>query len=198
MAVTKNQDAAMVRKAYQAGVRCFGENRVQEAAEKYTDMPEDTDLQLVGHLQRNKAKDACMLFSTVQSIDRVETANALHKQCLKHNRRMRVLIEVNTSGEENKYGVRGIDSAGSLLDGLLELETIEPAGFMTLAPFTSNEQTIRKSFRELVSIARDLGRRYPDLDLGILSMGMSNDYQIAVEEGSTMVRVGTRLFGERS
>ena len=197
MAVTKNHSADAVREAYDAGIRCFGENRVQEASEKYGDRPEDLDLQLVGHLQRNKAKQACELFSTVQSIDRVETAAALEKHCTNEGRTMRVLLEVNTSGEESKYGVTGADALLSLLDGILELETIEPVGLMTIAPFTSEEQAIRRSFRELKRLFSMVGTNYPDVDFTVLSMGMTNDYRIAVEEGSTMVRIGTAIFGER-
>jgi hypothetical protein len=197
MAVTKNHDAEAVRAAYEAGVRCFGENRVQEAAEKYAERPEDLELHLIGHLQRNKAKTAAGLFSTVQSIDRVETAEALHRQCAAAGVRMRILLEVNTSGEESKYGVEDADALRSVLDGLLGLDSLDPVGLMTLAPFTSDEQAIRRSFRELHRLFTMVSRSYPDLDFSVLSMGMTNDYVIAVEEGSTMVRLGTRIFGAR-
>jgi hypothetical protein len=197
MAVTKNHDAEAVRAAYEAGVRCFGENRVQEAAEKYAERPEDFELHLIGHLQRNKAKTAAGLFSTVQSIDRVETAEALHRQCAAAGVRMRILLEVNTSGEESKYGVEDADALRSVLDGLLGLDSLDPVGLMTLAPFTSDEQAIRRSFRELHRLFTMVSRSYPDLDFSVLSMGMTNDYVIAVEEGSTMVRLGTRIFGAR-
>jgi hypothetical protein len=198
MAVTKNHEADAVNDAYDAGIRCFGENRVQEAAEKYAGRREDLDLHLIGHLQRNKAKTAVELFSTVQSIDRVETAEALHKQCEKAGVRMRVLLEVNTSGEDSKYGVAGQDGLRSVLDGVLDLDTLDPVGLMTLAPFTSDEQAIRRSFRELRRLFTMVARSYSDLDFSVLSMGMSNDYLLAVEEGSTMVRLGTKLFGERN
>jgi pyridoxal phosphate enzyme (YggS family) len=197
MAVTKNHDESAVTEAYEAGIRCFGENRVQEAASKYQNAPEDIDLHLIGHLQRNKAKSAVGLFSTVQSIDRVETAEALHKHCDAAGSRMRILLEVNTSGEENKYGVAGGDALRDVLDGVLELDSLDPVGLMTLAPFTSDEQAIRRSFRELNRLCTMVSRSYPDLDFSVLSMGMTNDYGIAVEEGSTMVRLGTRLFGAR-
>jgi len=197
MAVTKNHDASAVTDAYEAGIRCFGENRVQEAASKYEDPPEDLDLHLIGHLQRNKAKSAVGLFSTVQSVDRVETAEALHKHCDAAGTRMRILLEVNASGEENKYGVRGGDALRDVLDGVLELGSLDPIGLMTLAPFTSDEQAIRRSFRELYRLFTMLSRSYPDVGFSVLSMGMTNDYGLAVEEGSTMVRLGTRLFGAR-
>ncbi|MFP4068028.1 MAG: YggS family pyridoxal phosphate-dependent enzyme [Spirochaetaceae bacterium] len=197
MGVTKNHGPEVVRAGYEAGLRCFGENRVQEAAEKYTQRPEDLDLHLVGHLQRNKARAACELFSTVQSIDRLETAEALEKHCAAGEVSMRVLLEVNTSAEETKYGVRGEDSLRELLEGILPLEHVHPVGLMTLAPFTEEEHPIRRSFRELRRLFMQLRSGYPDLDFSVLSMGMSNDYLIAVEEGTTMVRLGTRLFGER-
>lgn len=197
MAVTKNQDAERVREAYAAGVRCFGENRVQEAAEKYAALPDDLDLQLIGHLQRNKAKLAGGLFSTVQSIDRVETARALDKHCGERQSKMRILLEVNTAEEESKYGVRGADALAALLDGVIDLENLHPVGLMTIAPFTDDEQAIRKSFRELRRLFEMVRSRYGQLEFEVLSMGMSNDYRIAVEEGSTMVRIGTRVFGAR-
>ncbi|MFP4373470.1 MAG: YggS family pyridoxal phosphate-dependent enzyme [Spirochaetaceae bacterium] len=198
MAVTKNQNASAVTQAYEAGVRCFGENRVQEAASKYRERPADLDVQLIGHLQRNKAKSAVGLFSTVQSIDRTETAEALHRHCSAAGSRMRVLLEVNTSGEESKYGVVGADALRAVLDGVIKLESLDPVGLMTLAPFTTDEQAIRRSFRELYRLFTMVARSYPELDFSVLSMGMTNDYAIAVEEGSTMVRLGTRLFGSRS
>jgi pyridoxal phosphate enzyme (YggS family) len=197
MAVTKNHDAEAVHAAYEAGVRCFGENRVQEAASKYADRPEDIDLHLIGHLQRNKAKAAVGLFSTVQSIDRVETAEALEKHCAAADTRMRILMEVNTSGEESKYGVEDADALRSLLEGILDFEHLDPVGLMTLAPFTSDEQALRRAFRELRRLFEMIRRSNAELDFSVLSMGMSNDYAIAVEEGSTMVRLGTRLFGAR-
>jgi hypothetical protein len=111
---------------------------------------------------------------------------------------MRVLLEVNTSGEDSKYGVAGQDGLRSVLDGVLDLDTLDPVGLMTLAPFTSDEQAIRRSFRELRRLFTMVARSYSDLDFSVLSMGMSNDYLLAVEEGSTMVRLGTKLFGERN
>jgi hypothetical protein len=138
------------------------------------------------------------LFSTVQSIDRIETAEALDKQCRKNESMVHILLEVNTTGEESKYGVSDEDELKHVLDGVLELESLVPVGLMTIGPFTSDEQAIRKSFRELRRLYTLVGRQYPDVDITVLSMGMSNDYVIGVEEGSTMVRIGTRLFGERS
>ena len=197
MAVTKNHPAEAVAECLSAGVTLFGENRVQEAGAKYADFPE-AELHLIGHLQRNKARDVPGLFSAVHSIDAERTGAALAKACEKAETRMPILIEVNTSGEQSKEGVRGEDELLGLIEELLELGELRISGLMTLAPFTNEEAAIRHSFRTLRSLRDRARERFPECPLKELSMGMTNDYRIAVEEGSTILRIGTALFGARS
>ncbi len=201
MAVTKTQDADAVRQAYQAGIRCFGENRVQEALQKY--QPElcrlaGLDLHMVGHLQRNKARDAVSLFSTVQSIDKPQTAAALQQWCRKSNTTMDVLIEYNTSAEDSKHGITTSDALLTCVEEVLQMDRLQLRGAMTIGPFTEDQQQIRAAFRLLAQRFQEVRQRFAPPAFDVLSMGMSNDYQIAIEEGSTMLRLGTVLFGPRS
>jgi len=198
MAVTKTHPVSIIDEAYQAGLRLFGENRIREAEEKFLDYhPEEIELHMIGHLQRNKAKNAVGLCRCVQSVDKYSTASALEKECLKKEETIDILLEVNTSGEESKYGCPDFDTARTLLEKVLSLRNVRVKGLMTMAPFTDNEPAIRNSFRMLSDFHRKLTEAYPDLDLPVLSMGMTNDFEIAIEEGSTMVRIGSALFGPR-
>jgi len=196
MAVTKTVDVPRIRAAFNAGLRLFGENRVQEAAEKYAEIQADYSLHLIGHLQRNKAKTAAYLFDCVQSIDKLKTAEAL-TQHLTPGRTMDILLEVNTSGEESKYGFLRDDDVFRCVDQLLDLATVCIRGVMTIAPFVDDEGAVRGAFRRLRTLRDDLISRYPEADWSELSMGMTGDFEIAVEEGSTMIRVGTGIFGKR-
>ena len=198
MAVTKTLAKSAVEAAVQSGVRLFGENRVQEAVEKYARLKQELELHLIGHLQRNKAKAAAGLFDWVQSIDKIETAEHLDKRAAGEGRRLQILLEVNTTGEESKFGVRGDEELWSLADQILQLEHLTMRGFMTIGPFTDNEQRIRIAFSRLRRLFETAQIRFPQQRIDTLSMGMSNDYEIAVEEGSTLVRIGTALFGPRS
>ena len=200
MAVTKTQPEATVRAAYDAGIRCFGENRVQEAVAKYT--PElrqlpGLDLQMLGHVQRNKARDVADLFSTVQSIDAVRTLNALQQACERFSTRLDIMMEINTSGEENKYGFTSRAALHECVERALESDRLCLRGLMTIGPFTSDQDRIRDAFRSLAESYHEVRDRYGPPTLDVLSMGMSGDYEIAIEEGSTMIRLGTVLFGER-
>ncbi len=198
MAVTKTLPKSAVEAAVQSGVRLFGENRVQEAVEKYARLKQALELHLIGHLQRNKAKAAAGLFDWVQSIDKIETAEHLNKRAAIEGRRLQILLEVNTTGEESKYGVLGDEELWTLADQILSLEHLDMRGFMTIGPFTDNEQRIRIAFSRLRRLFETAQSRFPQQRIDTLSMGMSNDYEIAVEEGSTLVRIGTALFGPRS
>lgn len=209
MAVSKFHPAEAVVEALEAGVTLFGENRVQEACGKFPDIfashPE-AELHLIGSLQRNKVKQILPLVSCIQSVDRLELIQEIAKQkdklaesgiAVKEDK-LRLLFEVHT-GEESKSGftdkdelIRALEFAASLKD-----KGIECAGFMTMAPFTDDTALIRSSFRKLSETAAEMRVRFPELPLAELSMGMSHDFEIAVEEGSTLVRVGTAIFGER-
>ena len=198
MAVTKFHPMEAVRDAIDAGITCFGENRVQEARDKFEGRSDRIELHLIGHLQRNKAKIAASIFDWVQSIDRAETARALDTSLEQNGRDMDILIEVNTSGEESKSGLRSDDELFKVVDAIGVLKRLRVRGLMTIAPFTKEEKPIRTSFSRLRLLFEQLRRHYPELPLDTLSMGMSNDFRIAIEEGSNLVRIGTAIFGERS
>jgi PLP dependent protein len=197
MAVTKTFPRGAVEAAAAEGLALFGENRVAEAEGKYMGLPVARELHLIGHLQRNKAREAASVFQWIQSIDKPETAQALQKACMTAGRTMEILLEVNTSGEESKSGVRSPGELETLLEFVAPLGCLHVRGLMTVGPLTEDEPRIRTAFRSLKSQfdrIRD-GRALPGFDT--LSMGMSSDYPIAVEEGSTLVRIGTALFGGR-
>lgn len=200
MAVTKTQPEQTVKAAYDAGVRCFGENRVQEAVAKYTsglrELP-DLDLHMIGHVQRNKARDVAELFSTVQSIDAVRTLDALQQACERFSTRLDIMLEINTSGEENKYGFTSSSELYECVERALESERLCLRGLMTIGPFTDDRDRIRGAFRSLAESFHSVRERYAPPTFDVLSMGMSGDFLIAIEEGSTMIRLGTVLFGER-
>jgi pyridoxal phosphate enzyme (YggS family) len=193
VAVTKTQPSEVIETALLEGISIIGENRVQEAAQKYELIGDRVRWQMVGHLQRNKVKQAVQIFEMIQSIDKVETAAEIDKRV---NRPLDVLIEINSSGEDTKSGV---EPAGlfKLVDGLLPLNNIRIRGLMTIGPFTDDETLIRQAFSLTRKKYEELASRYEELEIDTLSMGMSADYTAAIEEGSNMVRLGTVLFGTR-
>jgi pyridoxal phosphate enzyme (YggS family) len=202
MAVTKFQPRAAVEEARSSGIRLFGENRVQEAAEKFPafgagDPPpfRDCELHMIGSLQRNKAKLASRIFDCIQSIDREELIAELAKHTGGRERPLPVLLELHT-GEPSKSGFPDGESLIQAAERLLCCPGLRAAGLMTMAPFDSGEA--RASFRALARAQAALVSRFPQADWSCLSMGMSGDFEIAVEEGSTLLRIGTAIFGERS
>lgn len=197
MAVTKTKPSEMVMEAYRAGHRLFGENRVFEARDKYETLPDDIELHLIGHLQRNKAKTAVSVVEWIDSIDKLSTVQTIEKQCELANKELNILIEVNTSGEASKSGVENESALWTLVDELEQYPYQHLRGLMTIGPLTGNEKEIRNSFRTLRTLYEELKKRYPNYTIDTLSMGMSSDYTIAIEEGSTMVRVGSLIFGSR-
>jgi hypothetical protein len=197
MGVTKNQQPEAVQAAIAGGLALFGENRVQEAEEKYREISGEYELHLIGHLQRNKAKRVPGLFSWVQSIDAVRTVNALDGACVEADRDISVLLEVNISGEEQKYGVTGDEEIEKILDAIGESERLSCRGLMGIAPWVAEETKIRSAFAGLRERYENIKARRRELPFDTLSMGMSGDFAIAVEEGSTLVRIGTAIFGSR-
>jgi pyridoxal phosphate enzyme (YggS family) len=179
------------------GLRLFGESRVQETAERRALFPDDAELHLIGHLQRNKARDAARLYAAVDSIDAERTARALNDRLQEAGRELPVLLEVNTSGEENKQGVRTYDELAQLVEAVLPLPAVAIRGLMTIGPISTDEVRLRSAFAALREFSVRLSTEFPDVTLSELSMGMSNDYHYAVMEGATTVRVGTALFGAR-
>jgi pyridoxal phosphate enzyme (YggS family) len=197
MAVTKGFPCSTIDAALAAGLTLFGENRVQEAEEKFSDRPTGTELHLIGHLQRNKARTASGLFSCVQSIDKVETAAALDARCADRGITIEVLLEMNTSAESTKSGFSSRQALLDGMDAIARLPRLAVRGLMTVGPLSDDTARIRAAFAALRALFDELraGGGLPRFDT--LSMGMSGDFEIAVEEGCTLVRLGTALFGAR-
>jgi PLP dependent protein len=198
MAVSKTHPAAAIREAAAAGLRLFGENRVQEFDAKRSELPDGLEVHLIGHLQSNKAAKAAGMFSAVDTVDSLRLLERLHDAAKQSGRRLPVLLEIKLSNEETKSG---FDPVGAALQEALEqatdLDGIEVRGLMTIAPFDENPETARACFRRLHGLREQLTQQHPKLNLRELSMGMSGDFEIAIEEGSTLVRIGTALFGAR-
>lgn len=194
--VTKTVGPDKVRRAIECGVGILGENRVHEALAKQSEIGRSIEWHLVGHLQSRKAKDAVQAFDMVQSVESISTARALHKRCTETDRFMPILIEVNTSKEEQKYGVSP-DDAEPLIYEIAGLSAVRIRGLMTMAALVADPEEARPSFRKLRELAERLREKnIPGASFDILSMGMSNDFEVAVEEGSTMLRIGTAVFAE--
>ena len=198
MAVTKTQPRAALEAALAAGLDLLGENRVQEAAAKL-DPPlpgAGAEVHLIGHLQRNKARPAARLFHTVQSIDKLATAQALQRVLGATGGSMDLLLELNTSGEAAKHGFASAAELRRALDAIARLDRLRVRGLMTMAAWNADAGAVRGCFRALRRLFEDLAAGRPGFDT--LSMGMSGDFEIAVEEGATLVRLGTVLFGARA
>ncbi|MCL2294829.1 MAG: YggS family pyridoxal phosphate-dependent enzyme [Spirochaetes bacterium] len=197
MAVTKGKPLECAEAAYRAGLRLFGENRVQEMIDKFSSFYEDAEIHYIGHLQRNKVKKALAITSAVDSIDKYETAEELSKHAKVLEKEVSVLLEYNTSDELTKSGFLSEKELFETVDKIRNLGNIKIKGLMTIAPFTDDEKAIRESFRMLANFFKKIDDRHPDLKIDTLSMGMSYDFKIAIEEGSNIIRIGTRLFGSR-
>ena len=203
MAVTKFHPAEAVEAAWQAGIRLFGESRLQEASGKFPGFWKTRardgshELHLVGSLQRNKAKPAAALFDCIQSVDRDSLIDTLGDLTQGRESPLMILLEYHT-GEDTKAGFTSRDSLYRAAEKALALPGLKPAGLMTIAPFTGDTAVVRSAFRELAAARDELARRFPSANWSCLSMGMTNDFEIAIEEGSTMIRIGTALFGERT
>ncbi len=194
--VTKTVEIDKIKEAIDCGVRIIGESRVEEAAEKHAIIGRSVEWHMIGHLQSRKAKQAAELFDMVQSVESVSTAQALQKRCAEASRTMRILIEVNTSGEEQKYGVSP-DGAESLIRETAAMQNLHIEGLMTMAPLVPDPELARPSFRRLRELAERLRlKKIAGADFHTLSMGMTNDFEVAVEEGATMLRIGTAVFEE--
>ena len=198
MAVTKTKPSDYVDTAYNSGMRLFGENRVNELEEKFSVNREGAEVHLIGHLQRNKAKKAALYADSIDSVDKYSTANEINKHCKEIDKVMNILLEYNTSEESSKSGFLSERDFFETVDKIRELDSIRIRGLMTIAPFTDDEKAVASSFKLLAVLYNKLDTRHPDLKIDTLSMGMSSDFRIAIEEGSTIIRIGTRLFGARN
>jgi pyridoxal phosphate enzyme (YggS family) len=194
--VTKTVDAARVRAAVEAGLRDVAENRVQEALPKIAAVGPGPRWHFVGHLQRNKASAAAGAFDVIHSIDSLRIAQAVDRAAAASGRRVRVLIEVNVAGEPSKYGVPP-EAAGDLLAAVRRLPRLVPVGLMTMAPLADDPETVRWVFQALRKLRDGLAGLGAPLEFTQLSMGTSGDFEVAVEEGSTMVRIGRAIFGKQ-
>jgi hypothetical protein len=198
LGAAKSQPVELVQAAIVAGVRLIGENYVQEAKDKIEVISDPVEWHMIGHLQRNKAKVAVELFDVIESLDSATLARELDKEGAKRGKRVRTLIEVNLAGEESKSGIAK-QQVRSLLEEAGRLAHITVEGLMTVPPFRENPEDARRYFRELAELRAKLGDLgLPNVALKELSMGMTHDYPIAIEEGATIVRIGTALFGPRS
>lgn len=197
IAVSKTKPVEMLKEAYEQGCRHFGENKVQELVEKYDAMPKDIKWHMIGHLQRNKVKYIVDKVYMIHSVDSLKLAEEISKEALKKNVTVSILIEVNVAGEETKFGVSP-SSAEELIREIAVLPGVSVKGLMTIAPYVDNPEDNRQYFVALKQLSVDISRKNIDnVTMNVLSMGMTGDYAVAVEEGASFVRVGTGIFGER-
>ena len=198
LAAAKSQSVDAIRAAIAAGVTLVGENYVQEAADKKKEISDSIEWHMIGHLQRNKVKAAVDLFDLIESLDNLALARELDKEGTRRGKTIRAFVEVNLGGEESKSGIAK-DQVPVLMEELGKLSHLRIEGLMTVPPFRENLEEVRPYFRELRELRDQLSElRLPNVELKELSMGMTHDYTVAIEEGATIVRVGTALFGPRS
>ncbi len=198
IAVSKTKPISMLEEAYMAGSRDFGENKVQEIMDKYLQLPPDTRWHMIGHLQRNKVKYIIDKVTLIHSVDSLRLAEEISRQAEKKQVHADILVEVNIAKEESKFGTSREESI-QLVKNISKLPNISVKGLMTIAPFVTNPEDNRKYFRQIRELSVDIAKENIDnVTMSILSMGMTGDYMVAIEEGATMVRVGTGIFGERN
>lgn len=200
IAVSKTHPVETLQLAYEAGCKIFGENRVQELVPKYEALPKDIAWHLIGTLQSNKVKYIAPFVSLIHSIDSFKLLETVHKEASKHNRVIDCLLQIYIAQEETKHGL-SYEEAEEILtsEALPALTGVRVVGFMGMATFTDNEAQIRQEFRNLAQFSQSMQAKIdlPNVQLSEISMGMSNDYKIAIEEGSTLIRVGSAIFGSR-
>lgn len=197
LAVSKNVNMDRIKEAYQTGHKMFGENRVQELLQKIPVLPQDIEWHLIGTLQRNKVKYIVDKVTLIHSVHSVLLAREISKYALKMGKDSAILLQVNIAEEDAKHGFLEEELWKDLKD-IKDLPGIKIKGLMTMAPFTENPEEVRLVFRRLSQLAKRIQQAYPHLEMKELSMGMSNDYQVAVEEGATIIRIGSDIFGRRN
>lgn len=198
IAVSKTKPVIMLKEAYDAGMRDFGENKVQEIMEKYDKLPSDIRWHMIGHLQTNKVKYIADKIYMIHSVDSLKLAAEISKQAVKAGRVIPILIEVNIADEESKFGVAPFD-AEALIRSIAPLPGVSVKGLMTVAPYTDDPEDNRTYFRALKQLSVDItSKNIDNITMGVLSMGMTGDYEVAIEEGASYVRVGTGIFGARN
>lgn len=198
IAVSKTKPVEMLQEIYDEGIRCFGENKVQELTEKMPAMPQDIEWHMIGHLQRNKVKYIAGKVALIHSVDTYRLAEEINIQAKKRNIVIPILVEVNIAHEESKFGTTEEDAV-LLVEEISKLENVRIKGLMTIAPNVSDPEENRPYFKKIKQLSVDItNKNIHNVSMDILSMGMTNDYTVAIEEGATMVRVGTGIFGERN
>lgn len=198
IAVSKTKPVEMLQEIYDEGIRDFGENKVQELTEKYEVMPKDMKWHMIGHLQRNKVKYIVDKVTLIHSVDSLRLAETISREAEKKGVTVPILIEVNIAGEETKFGLSSKEEVISLTEQIAALPNLSVKGLMTVAPPAEDPEVNRPFFREIRQLSVDITNKNIDnVSMEILSMGMTNDYTVAIEEGATMVRVGTGIFGAR-
>jgi len=197
VAATKGRTVEEILEAVEAGIDVVGENYVQEAVRKYSEIGDRVRWQMIGHLQRNKVRDALKVFESIQSVDSLRLAAEIDRQCGRMGKTLPVLVEINIAGEKSKYGIKP-DELTDLLSQIASHPNLRVNGLMTMEPYSDNPEDSRPYFRRMKQLFDEVkSLRIPNTDMKILSMGMSNSYQVAIEEGSNMIRLGTKLFGPR-
>lgn len=197
VAVSKTKSNEEIMEAYKAGQRIFGENKIQEMALKWSELPKDIEWHMIGHVQTNKVKYMGEFVSLIHGVDSLKLLKEINKQALKHNRKINCLLQMHIAQEQTKFGLNEaelFEIIGS--EEFVNLKNVNVKGLMGMATFTDNEKQIHKEFSYLNSIYLKLKNRMPDVN--VLSMGMSGDYKIAIQKGSTMVRIGSSIFGIRN
>lgn len=197
IAVSKTKPVSMLQEAYECGCRDFGENKVQELVEKWEQMPKDIRWHMIGHLQRNKVKYIVDKVFMIHSVDSLRLAQEIEKEAAKKEVNVNILVEVNVAGEESKFGATS-EEAATLVEEIAKLPHISVRGLMTIAPYVEDSEENRRYFAKLKQIYVDIIHKNIDnVFMEELSMGMTGDYEVAITEGATYVRVGTGIFGER-
>ena len=198
IAVSKTKPIEMIEEAMEAGARVFGENKVQELCDKYEQLPKDLHWHLIGHLQRNKVKYIVDKVAMIHSVDSLRLAETIEKEAAKKAVIVPILIEVNVAQEESKFGLKP-EEVLPLIEQIADFSHIQIKGLMTIAPYVDNAEENREIFRELKKLSVDIAaKNINNVTMSVLSMGMTGDYMVAVQEGATMVRVGTGIFGARN
>ena len=197
VAVSKTKSVSEILEAYHAGQQIFGENKIQEMVEKYSELPKDIEWHMIGHLQTNKIKYMAHFVSLIHGVDSFKKLKEINKQAIKHNRIINCLLQIKIAEEETKFGI-SIDEATEIIssEAFKTLTNIKVVGLMGMASFTSNEKQIHTEYNNLKTGFDMIAKMHPECT--VLSMGMSGDYTIAIEEGSTMVRIGSSIFGNRN
>ena len=195
IAVSKTRSVEQIIEAYSKGQKKFGENRVHEIVEKYDNLPKDIEWHMIGHLQKNKVKHISKFISLIHSLDRLSLAKEIDKNAKKENRSIDCLIQIKISNDESKYGLNP-EQLDSFYTDLKEFENINTIGLMAMATFTKDQNLIADEFKKMENLFKEM--KTIDSNFKILSIGMSDDYQLAINNGSNMIRVGSKIFGQRN